>query len=183
MKYPQKPLKTKQNSPSAVFTVPPLLFNFVAFQTLSISAGAIEAARPPGKPESFLKLTNDVGVGCLGCPVFEVGGCVVYSTSIFIRKSWAPLCKSKKTQNQLLDWPSHQHNYRKVYDYMQKRKKITILNEKKKLIITFEFLLSLTSSCSCALPPFLSVRSFNSEIVFVPFPAVVLGGLWFSYLL
>ncbi len=74
--------------PSAVLTVPPLLFNLVAFQTLSISAGAIEAARPPGNPESFLKLTNDVGVGS---PEFDVGGCVVYSTSIFIRKSWAPL--------------------------------------------------------------------------------------------
>lgn len=86
---PARLLVMWQHLPSAVLTVPPLLFNLVAFQTLSISAGAIEAARPPGKPESFLKLTNDVGVGS---PEFDVGGCVVYSTSIFIRKSWAPLC-------------------------------------------------------------------------------------------
>lgn len=77
----------KKNLPSAVFTVPPLLFNLVAFHTLSISAGAIEETRPPGRPASLflsIKLTNDVGVGKFE---FDVGGCVVYSNSIFIRKS------------------------------------------------------------------------------------------------
>lgn len=45
---------------------------------------------------------------------------------------------------------------------------------------TFEFLLSFGLVCSwaLALPPFRSVRSFNSEFVGLePFPAVVLGGL------
>lgn len=71
--------------PSAVLTVPPLLFNLVAFQTFSMSAGAIDAAKPPGSPESeflSMKLTNDVGVD-----KFVVGGCEEYSASIFIRKS------------------------------------------------------------------------------------------------
>lgn len=39
--------------PSAVLTVPPLLFSFVAFQTLSISDGAIDA-RLVGTPVSLL---------------------------------------------------------------------------------------------------------------------------------
>lgn len=46
--------------PSAVFTIPLfLLFSFVAFQTLSISAGAIEAAKlPVNVPSLFFKLSS-----------------------------------------------------------------------------------------------------------------------------
>lgn len=50
-----------------------LLFNFVAFQTFSISAGAMEAAKLPGKvPSEFLRLSSKA-VGVVG-EVFEVGG-------------------------------------------------------------------------------------------------------------
>lgn len=63
-----------QYSPSAVFTIPLfLLFNLVAFQTFNISAGAIEAAKLPGKePSAFFRLSNRA-VGVVG-EVFEVGG-------------------------------------------------------------------------------------------------------------
>lgn len=58
--------------PSAVFTVPPLLFIFVAFQTLSISAGAIDDASPPAKTLSFESIKPMAGLGVVA---FTDDGC------------------------------------------------------------------------------------------------------------
>lgn len=55
-----------EHLPSAVLTVPPFWFIFVAFHTFSMSAGAIEAAKLADRLESPLffsmKLTSDAGV-------------------------------------------------------------------------------------------------------------------------
>lgn len=82
-------IKVMNIIPSAVLTVPPLLFNFVAFQTLSISAGAIDEANPPAKALSLFESINPMaGLGVVG---FIDDGCE-YSVSSFILKSSAPFC-------------------------------------------------------------------------------------------
>lgn len=88
--------KALRHSPSAVLTVPPFWFIFVAFHTFSMSAGAMLAAKLADRLESPLffsiKLTSAVGVDMLRPLDEEACGTLSY-VSILTRKSWAPaLC-------------------------------------------------------------------------------------------